>query len=321
MTLPAVKAERTPGHLSNRVGLISGAALLGAILLQSSVFVVNFDEVGLRARLATLAGILDPGLHFKLPFGIDYIEKVSASKIIVQEFGYRSTTAENVSQQKLSDERSMITADLNIVEIAMAIHYQVEDPIAYLSSVRDTDHFVRSASEAIVREIVAHSQSSSLYTTSGQTIAGNAKSRLQSYLDSFHTGVDVKTVEIREIAPPVGVRPAFGKVTEARQEWEGRVSEAKRAANRKIAEATGRAASIQADAEAEALRRQTDAHGRIAQFVVFDEAYRKAPFVVKTAIYIDTMRKILPSVKAVVVTQDSNMPALPLLNVGLEKRD
>ncbi|MGV2069103.1 FtsH protease activity modulator HflK [Agrobacterium sp. 22-226-1] len=319
MTAAAAEAVSIHGPVTHRVGIMSGVALFGAIFLQSSVSIINYDEVGLRARFGTLAGILEPGLHFKLPFGMDYIEKVSASKIIVQEFGYRSEGNESVSEEHLSAERSMITADLNIVEIAMAIHYQVQDPIAYLSSVRDTDQFVRSSSEAIVREIVGRSQSGSLYTTSGQMIAASAKSKLQAYLDSFHTGIDVKTVEIREITPPAGVRPAFDKVNEARQERERRISEAKRTAGGEIAAAMGQAAAIRADAEAESLRRQTDANRKITEFAVFNEAYRKAPTVVKTTLYVQVMEEVLPKVKSLLLTQDNSVPPLPLLNIGLEK--
>lgn len=219
MTTVQVDIKQTPGRLANRLGLLSGLALLLAILAQSSVVVVNYDEIGLRARLGTLSGILEPGAHLKIPFGIDYIEKVAAGKIIVQEFGYRSEGASSAGSTNA--ERDMITGDLNIVEIAMTVQYQVRDPIAYLSSVRDADQFVRSATEAIVREIVGRSQSGALYTTSGQLIAEPARTQLQSYLDASGVGVDIKTLEIREISPPNAVGPAFEDVNEARQQRNG----------------------------------------------------------------------------------------------------
>lgn len=321
MTTAAVDTITHYSRLGHGLGLLSGAALMSVILLQSSISIVNYDEVGLRARFGTLAGVLEPGMHLKLPFGMDYVEKVSASKIIVQEFGYRSKGAPAISEQRLNQERSMITADQNIVEIALAIHYQVLDPIAYLSSVRDTDQFIRSAFEAIVREIVGSSQSSSLYTTSGQMIAASAKARLQAYLDDFNTGIDVKTVEIREIAPPGAVRPAFDRVNEARQEREKRVSEAERTVERHLAEATGRASSIRMGGQAEALRRQTEANRKIKEFAVFDEAYRRAPSIAKTTLYVSVMEDILPKVKSLLVTEDRGVPAMPFLNIGLDKGD
>lgn len=316
-----VKEQPAKDSLSNRLGLLSGVVLLGVIMFQSSVFVVNYDEVGLRARFGTLNGILTPGIHVKIPFGIDQIEKVSAGKITVLDFGFRDRGDTTASSAELTAERSMITADLNTVEIAMAVQYQVDDPIAYLSSVRDAEVFVRAATEAIVREIVGGSESGALYTTSGQIIAGEAKTRLQAYLDAFDIGVAITAVDIREIAPPTGVRPAFDKVNEARQEKERRISEAERQAGREVAVATGEAARIRADAEAEAMRRDADIHGHIARLLAFDEAYRSAPQMVRTSLYLDTMTAVLPKLKSILVTPSNTMPTLPLLDVGAQLQD
>lgn len=321
MTTAAIKSGSLYDRFANHIGILSGIVLLSGIILQSSIFTINYDEVGLKARFGTLKEIAKPGLHLKLPFGIEKVEKVSASKIIVQEFGYRSHKEAPVSKKQLDAERSMITADLNIVETSMTVHYQIKDPINYVASVRNADQFIRSASEAIVSETVGQHQSGSLYTTSGQNISDMVRISLQDYLDHFNVGVIVRTVEIREITPPENVRSAFDKVNEAQQEKERRISEAKRLANRKVSKAKALAEGIRAEAQTEALRRQTESDGKIKEYITYHTAFLKDPEIVKTDLYVTNLAEILPLVNSVIITNGNTPQPLSLLDIKSKKQD
>ncbi len=44
-------------------------------------------------RFGRVTGIADPGLHFKLPFGIDAVQIVATERVLKQEFGFRSESS------------------------------------------------------------------------------------------------------------------------------------------------------------------------------------------------------------------------------------
>lgn len=299
---------------ANKIGLLSGVLLFLALILQSSIYTINYDEVGLKARLGTLEEIAPPGLHFMLPFGIEAIEKVPASMVMMEEFTFGHDSENQVDKTQVSGN-SMITHDLNLVDISMAVHYQIIDPIAYVASVRDTRSFVRTTAEAFFREKIGQSQSNALFTTSGQKISAQIEARLQSYLDHFNLGVEVKNVEIRAITPPEKVKFAFDKVNEAQQEKEKNISEAKRLAAQKIAAAKIMANDIRTQAHTQALKNTTKANQALEAYIVYRDEYLKSPETIKNHLYISSLAKVLPELKSVVVTPDSSSSLLPLFNL------
>lgn len=281
-----------------RIGILSGAVVLCGILAQSTFFTVKPGETALVARLGRLDRTVGPGLHFQLPFGIDYVEKVSTEEVRIEQFGVRSDDPRSLEQ------RSMITRDSSIVEMSWALHYQVKDPVMYVSSLREPDRFLRDTAESIVRTIVGKSDSSELLGTSGQAMAAPARDQVQLYLDKHEAGITVSSVVIHEIIPPTAVKPAFDGVDAARQEREEIIGNARQAAAQRLLEANGQAAKLLAGAEVEALARSTQALREINAFYAAHEAFKANPDTIKKAIYLDTMRSVLPKAGKIIVVQD-----------------
>ncbi|MCY4523842.1 MAG: hypothetical protein OXB84_03795, partial [Halobacteriovoraceae bacterium] len=65
-------------------------ALLGFI---SSYYTVEPDEEAVIIRLGKYLGTYPPGLHFKIPFGIDRLEKLKTKLVHQAEFGFRTQKA------------------------------------------------------------------------------------------------------------------------------------------------------------------------------------------------------------------------------------
>lgn len=299
---------------ANKIGLMSGVLLFLALILQSSIYTINYDEVGLKARLGTLEDIVSPGLHFMLPFGIEAIEKVPASMVMMEEFTF-GQESENLVDKTQASGNSMITKDLNLVDTSMAVHYQIINPIAYVASVRDTKSFIRTTAEAFFRERIGQSQSNALFTTSGQKISNQIETSLQNYLNHFNVGVKVKNVEIREITPPDNVEFAFDKVNEAQQEKERNISEAKRLAAQQIAAAKIMANDIRTQAHTQALIKKTKANQELEEYIVYRDEYLHSPETIKNHLYVTSLAKVLPELKSLVVTPNNSSSLLPLFNL------
>ena len=120
-------------------------AVLGFILLIlawggfSSFYTVQPEERAVVKRFGQVIGITDPGLNFKIPFGIDQVQRVATERVLKQEFGFRTDQRQRASDgrtrytgQGQPDESLMLTGDLNVIDVEWVVQYRIADPIKYL---------------------------------------------------------------------------------------------------------------------------------------------------------------------------------------------
>src|SRR5690606_20674625 len=221
-----------------------GAALL-AIGILTSFFTVQPEEQAVLKRFGRVYGIADPGLHFKLPFGIDTVQTVATQRVLKQEFGFRSAESADFDRTQftgpLPDESLMLTGDLNIIQVEWVVQYRIAEPIRYLYSMRNPDQTLRDLSESVMRRVVGNRVGSEVLTTARVEIASTAREEIQEAMDEYDNGINVITVELQDVVPPAAVQPAFNQVNEARQVLERMINEANRQANQEIPRAQGTA--------------------------------------------------------------------------------
>ena len=80
----------------------------------SSFYQVDPEEVGVVTRFGKFVDTTNPGLHFKLPFGVDRVFKVPVQRQLKQEFGFRTVRAGVRSEFRgAPGESNMLTPDSN----------------------------------------------------------------------------------------------------------------------------------------------------------------------------------------------------------------
>src|SRR5687767_11027945 len=71
-----------------------GAAIAAVAVLifgaTTSIYTVQPEERAVVKRFGAVSGQTDPGLHFKLPFGIESVERVPTERVLKEEFGFRT---------------------------------------------------------------------------------------------------------------------------------------------------------------------------------------------------------------------------------------
>ena len=67
------------------VGLV--AVVVALIFLWSSWFTAQPEETGVVQRFGAVVRIVGPGLHFKLPYGIETVQLVPTARVLKEEFG------------------------------------------------------------------------------------------------------------------------------------------------------------------------------------------------------------------------------------------
>ena len=270
-------------------------------------------------RLGAVIAITDPGLHFKLPFGIDTVEFVATERVLKQEFGFRTLVTDGerseYAQEDFPQESLMLSGDLNIIDVEWVVQYRISDPIKYLYGMRDPTRALRDISESVMRRVVGNRIGSEVLTTARVDIANLAQKEIQEAMSNYDVGIHVVTLQLQDVVPPKAVQPAFNEVNEARQERERMINEATKRANQEIPRAKGIANRTIAESEGYATERVNAAHGETARFKSILAEYRVAPEVTRTRLYLETLNAVLPKVGSVLVVQDKQMPPLPLLNL------
>ncbi len=299
--------------------LLTPAALTVVWAGLTSFYTVQPEEQVVIKRFGAVVDITDPGLHFKVPFGVDQIQRVASARVLKQEFGFRSEGISNdrtrYSEADFSSESQMLTGDLNVIDVEWVVQYHIQDPVKYLYQQREADRTLRDISESVMRRVVGNRLGSEVLTVGRVEISQEARDEIQSIMDTYDSGIHVITVELQDVVPPMAVRPAFNEVNEARQERERMINEATKRANQQIPRAKGEAQRQVAEARGYATERVNRSLGETARFRAMLQKYKVVPEVTRARLYLETMAEILPGVGQVLMVQDNHVGPLPLLNI------
>ncbi|MFH1665145.1 MAG: FtsH protease activity modulator HflK [Candidatus Omnitrophota bacterium] len=297
----------------------AAALLLLIFVFQGAVYSIGPDEVGVVQRFGKYVGATDPGLHVKLPFGIDKVTPIKVKKIFKEEFGFRTQTPGIKSVYALGkypEESLMLTGDLNILDVRWIVQFRVDDPVKLLFKTRTPIGNVRAAAEVVIRRLCGDYTVDEALTTKREEIAQRAQEELQKLLDKYETGIDIVTVKLLDVNPPDEVKPAFNEVNEAKQERERMINEAWEAYNKAIPSAKGEALRTISEAEGYKLDKVNRAQGEAERFLATWEEYKKAPEITKKRLYLETMAAVLPNVRDKYVMDPEQSSILPLLKLG-----
>lgn len=300
-------------------GLVGVGLLIWAAL--TTFYTVQPEGQAVVKRFGRVIGVKPPGLHLKLPFGIDRQTFVPTARVLKHEFGFRTegtSQTRGASYRKASSEQAeslMLTGDLKVVDVEWVVQYRVDDPDKYLHRVREVDKTIRDVSEAVNRRIVGNSLGSDVLTVKRVQIATAAKQELQQILDSFDSGITIGTVELQDVTPPDPVKPAFNEVNQAEQEKERMINEAEKRRNQVVPRARGEARQILDAAEGYRAQRVNRSTGEAARFQSIVEEYKNAPDVTRRRLYLEMLDSVLPNLGRIVVVEEGQMSPVPFLNL------
>lgn len=274
------------------------AAVLGVIAVIWAVmgfYTVDQQEQAVVLRFGKYYETVQAGLKWNPPL-VDKVMKVNVTKV-------RSSRVSGL----------MMTLDENIVEISLSTQYTVSDPKAFLLEVRDPERSVIHAAESALRHAVGSATLDQILTEGRAAISIEIQQRLQRYLDMYHTGIQVTTVNIEDAQPPSEVQAAFDDVIRAKEDEARLKNEAETYKKRIVPEARGLAKRQYEEAEAYKTRVVANAQGEAERFTKLLTEYKKAPEVTRQRLYIDAMQNVLSNSSKVMVDVDGgNLMYLPL---------
>lgn len=270
------------------------AIIVLAIWAASGFYLVDQSERGVVLRFGKFEQIVNPGLQWNPPI-IDDVRMVNVT-------GVRS-----VSQTK-----SMLTRDENIVKVDISAQYQVADPRDYVLNVRTPDLSIENALDSALRQVVGGTDMDEILTSGRALLADTVSTRLQAYLDSYGLGVRILAINIESTSAPDAVQDAFDDVIKAREDRQRLINDAIGYANAIIPEAQGQAQRLIEQAQGYRESVVAKAQGESNRFNSLLTEYRQAPQVMRDRMYLDTMTEVLSNTSKVLIDINKSSPLMVL---------
>ncbi len=267
--------------------IAAGVILLCALgYFASGLYSVPTDAAAVVRRFGRVTGdVVGSGLHYRWPFPFEQVDIVRVSNM-----------REIDTEQEL-----LLSGDENLVEVKVAVHFRVDDPVRFLLGAADPGQLVLNAAQASVRSVIGRGAIDDLLTSGRDRLRRETRDALQTELDRSRVGVEVIDVLILHIAPPEAVKPAFQDVASAREDRATYINEAWSFRNDLIPRARGEAAETVLSADAYKTEKVNNAVGEGKRFLRKAKEYSRARGVTRTRLYLEAMEKILPGVRKVLI--------------------
>src|SRR5580693_3372792 len=271
-----------------RPAIVLAVVALFGLGAWTAYYTVPSDSVAVVQRFGKYLKDVPPGLHFKLPLGVDVATIVPVKRQLKQEFGFATSGATDPFQIPRDGKREtqMVTGDLNAVLVEWVIQYRISDPAKYIFDVREPRGTLRDVSESVMREVVGDRTVDEVITIGRQEIEAEALTKMQALSTKYAMGISIDQVQLKNINPPEPVQASFNEVNQAQQEKEKLINEAE---------------------------------GDAARFNALLAEYIKAPVVTRRRIYIETLQDVMPGIRSKIIVDEQTRGILPLLDLDSHK--
>ena len=294
--------KRAGGKNPFNLGFVIIAVIVAWIL--SGIYIVEPAERGVVLRLGQFHAITMPGPHWYLR-GIETVDIVDVDQL-----------------RTVSHRAKMLTKDENIIQVELAVQYQVRDAREYLFQVRDPDFTLQEATESALREVVGSISMDDFLSGGRGAIVQQTKELTQEILDKYKTGLVLTSVNLQDPQPPEEVQGAFEDAIKAQEDEVRYRNQAEAYALDILPKARGDATRMREGAMAYREQVIAQAEGETSRFLQTMKEYKKAPEITRKRLYLETMEYVLANNSKVLlqVTSGNSLMYLPLDKL-MEKQD
>ena len=286
------------------IAIIASVVLVLLIGITTCYYTVDDKQQAVVTTFGKVTDITDPGLHFKLPFGIQQVHKVDVNVYQRIELGYSSDNKGGYNIK--NDESTMITGDYNIVNVDFFVEYKISDPVQFLFSSNDPEAILRNLIQSQVRNVVGSAAVDSVLTDGKENIQMQMKELVIQILAEYDIGLSLVDVRIQDAEPPTAaVVEAFKAVETAKQTAEAVVNEAKAYQNAQLPNAEAQANKLLQNAQYLKQKRINEATEAVAMFEAMYAEYVRDPEITRSRMYYEAISQILPGVKVYINTGEA----------------
>ena len=305
-----INVDINAGKLKKFIPLLIVLVLIAACAM-TCWYTVDDKQQAVVTTFGKVTDITEAGMHFKLPFGIQNIEKVDVNVYQKLELGYRSDENNAGGYKLVTDESKMITGDYNIVNIEFFIEYKISDPVKYLYNSYEPEEVLRNLVQSQVRNVVGSTNVDAVLTDGKEQIQRQVKEFITEILGDYDIGLMLVDVKIQDSEPPTtDVIEAFKSVETAKQQAETVINQARAYQNSKLPSAQAEADKLIQNAEYLKQSRINEATKQVAMFEAMYQEYINDPEITRARMYYETISQVLPGVKLYINTDENGVNTL-----------
>ncbi|MBN1342365.1 MAG: protease modulator HflK family protein [Phycisphaerae bacterium] len=259
-----------------------------------------------------------PGLHLKWPWPIDKAILIDRAAIQTSRVGNETDPQAFalIWTREHGTEIPFLSGDDNFFYPYLVVHWRIKPDGMF-------DAVYRQQAPGVLLDAVCHRVMSelcakrgfySLASTYRRALAEDIRTGAQKLLDELASGIEIVSVNLSDVHPPVFIADAFEDVVVARfQEQQQMVNEALGYRNERLPDTRGQAAREQAKAARYHSEQVSRAAGRGRAFelrreaIQSDETTRRIAF---ARIYYDNIAAALKGIGKILVDADAGRPDL-----------
>lgn len=288
-------------------------------IVVGNIYTIPSDSRGIVLRFGAISGVVDPGLHVKLPFA-DEIYVIPAVRKQSLEFGFRFSGTRNSSDRPVEAEKLMLTKDNKLIEVEWVMHFHIGTPEDFMFNLPESapqkEKMLRDLCMATMRRIFASVMFDEGLTSGKQMIQEGAQKSLQATFDERKMGIKIDEVLLQETNVSEAIKADYNSVTTAEEQVKTMIYQAEAHANKVVPEAEGRASVLINEGEAYKFKRISEAEGEAARLNLLQEAYQLNPELTRLNMWAEGMTEVWKKLNVVFVEglndADGTLKILPL---------
>ena len=276
--------------------------------LSTGIVYVNSNQEGAVYRFGKLQEeILEPGIHFTLPYPIEKTEIYDTDTIQKVTIGYKSeedvdniwTAGHGENEYKL-----LLGSGNELVSINLRVEYRIADLKTYLQNSAAPERILEAKAYELTTKHTMDQDLATLLSVDREAFASSFKEELTALVEEAHTGLEVVNIIMESIHPPVEVAAVYQRLIGAQAEAEQIILEAQGKSVSSVLRSESYA-QITIDSAMIAYHQKiAEANAALAEFMAAVEAYSEYPDAYVYQKYMNAMCSTYAGTKLILVGDD-----------------
>lgn len=288
--------------------------------ISTGIVQVESHQEGAVYRLGKLTDEnLTPGIHVTLPYPIDKVEIYDTETINKMTIGYaaKEDTDNLWTGTHGTNEHKLLLGNGNeLVSLNLRLEYRISDLQKYLRTSSTPAAILESQAYALITDRIIETNLETLLSVDRDAFTESYTKELKERFAEYDVGIEIVSVVLESIHPPLDIAAIYQKVISAEIEAEEMITRAQSKASTKITAAMAeKEASINA-ANAEYYQKVATAVSDVAEFNASLEASNGNPEAYHYYKYLNAMSQAYGKSKLVIVGEGVDKSKIIFGNLG-----
>ena len=298
---------------------------------------MKVQETGVLMRFGKVVRPhVGPGICLKFPWPVDKLVTVKTRSVERMRVGFgadvkaipspllKQLAAAGVSLDQYTygplRVAYALTGDKNILHIKVVATYKIKEPVAYLHNIKSSEDILKLLAQNSILNNIGQLDVDAVLTTGKLELQKQVFQDLVDLSNTIGLGLNILSVEIKNVRPPRPTLAAFKDVIDAQEEKTEVIHKAEAYRNQVIPEARGQAEKLVQKAEAYKNKKKDHAKGEAKRFELLAAEYKKNPEVTRERLRLETLEQILPNIEKYIAESPENgdLVHLRILNRKME---